>query len=311
MKQTSISLDIRQRHRSAASDLPVLEISAVERRELDRALTLSGLVGAFRRKALPPLETVRAKLRKTIATYGLASTEFGRALGAFGERRTNTACLIITGAPQGVSTKLFLALVGELLGQIDHIPEEGGYLIEVSERPDQKPGRPSFANNEPFALHIDLSYAPSPPTIMLLQAVRNSPEDAGYSVLADVNEAIALLDRRTVQELLLPNFLFPAPAHFNGSSHVKAPILSVSPYHDAQYFVRFRRDALQTATRGALLAVNELVDALDEVKVEFMLGESSIICADNRRVLHGRTGFLSNLERARALNRMYVKGRTQ
>jgi alpha-ketoglutarate-dependent taurine dioxygenase len=53
------------------------------------------------------------------------------------------------------------------------------------------------------------------------------------------------------------------------------------------------------------------VDALDQVKVEFMLPEGAIICADNRRVLHGRTGFLSNMAHARALNRMYVKGRAQ
>lgn len=294
-------------------DMPALHVESVERRVIERALAKSGLLKAFGAKKLPALKRTRAKLREIIASEGLADSEFGRQLSAFGRRETNFGMMIATGMPEAAPPKLSLALIGELIGAIDHIEAEGDWLIEVAERPNQTPGRPSFANNHAFPLHTDLSYSPAPPAIMLLQSVSNSPEDAGYSVLADFGAATMRLDRSTLEELAKPDFLFPAPTHFKGERHVHAPILTTGAHNRMQHFIRFRRDDLRMESRSALLAVEDLSAALDEVKIEFLLAEGMIAIVDNWRVLHGRTGFLSNPTptRARVLNRMYVKAVSQ
>jgi hypothetical protein len=255
------------------------------------------------------IEDITARCQNYIGKTGLADTPLGRDLTAFAQRRTNYGLTLVRGAPENVPAVATLVFLANLIGLLHHVPEEGPPIIQVREKPGASGGRPSSANNRPFTTHTDLSYTPDRPHFMILQAERNFPETCGYSVFADVGSAVMRLMPSTVAMLCSDNYLFPAPDHFKGGKVVRAPILQRDDEGKGHFYVRFRRDELQAATREAMLAVMEFIAALEAVKVELLLENNTMAVVDNWRVLHGRTGYLSDPspDRARILNRVYVR----
>jgi L-asparagine oxygenase len=196
-----------------------------------------------------------------------------------------------------------------MLGTVVRFENEGDYLIEVKEDPTlaDKSGRPGFASSGEFFLHTDLSYVESPPQFMCLHSVANDAREGGFSEFADVVDAARTLDDQTVAGLQEQQYGFPAPKHYKGGGEVLQAILSKSGRREP-YEIRFRRDNLNAKTRDGICNVARLVEALSSSMTEVFLEPNSMVIVDNRRVLHGRTAFVSGLAREpRHINRLYFE----
>ena len=213
--------------------------------------------------------------------------------------------LIIEDFPEVRYPRRLIAIAGEIFGRVVKYPGEGDYIIEIKEQQALAGDRPSFKNSRPFYLHSDLSYADSPPQFMLIHSIRNNPKEGGFSGFADIESVVQLLTPSAREELQKPQFLFPAPPHYEGKSFVQFPILTKAP-GQITWNVRFRRDSLFSITRDGIEAIAQLIQALDQTAFEIVLHQNSMVLVNNRRYLHARTAFVSKQSTPRHLNRVYI-----
>jgi len=214
---------------------------------------------------------------------------------------------LVSGLPRVDRPDCLTAGFAELSGGLDLIAGEGDFVIEIREDPNLEPGRPSFQNAQDFFPHTDLSYSDEPPSKLLLHCVDTGSAIGGESQLCLVSDVIRALDEETKAWLRRPVFQFPTPSHYTGGQVPLAPIIT-GPPEDAE--IRFREDALGAESRDAILATTRLSTAIADNVIELRLAPSEMLVIDNRRVLHGRTGFINRGgDGGRHINRAYARSR--
>lgn len=214
---------------------------------------------------------------------------------------------VLVDVPTPENPLALLTTIGCLLGRVVRYEGEGSHIIEIKDDPNQDGSRPSFANSREFFFHTDLSYVPDPPPFLVMHSLSNDPGEGGLSLFASVDDLVASLSARTIEELSTRQFQFPAPSHYRGASVVTFPVLSNVP--TAGPTIRFRRDNLRAESRAGIKAVIDLVDAMQMHGVEYHLSAGSVALVANQRFLHGRTAYVSSAaaKQPRHLNRMYVE----
>jgi hypothetical protein len=218
---------------------------------------------------------------------------------------------LVRGLPRDDDPTCLGAIVGATLGPIVKYPGEGDWIIAIKEDAARQDARPSFANAREFFLHTDLSYAPTPPEYFAMQSVINNPGEGGISVFCDSASVLDALDSADIDELHKPQFIFPAPPHYEGVSSVTLPILTPRSGWTRSR-VRFRRDNLRSETRPGISAVIALIQAMSRSTFEILLDSGTVALIDNHRILHGRTAFVGSADSAikrppRHLKRMYIQ----
>lgn len=225
-----------------------------------------------------------------------------------GNANASPGLLILSNLPIVENPFRLVAIIASLAGNIVSYPGEGEHIIAIKAQQTIPGERPNFKNAHPFYLHTDLSYTDKPPKLMGLYSRHNDAEEGGFSVFADVREAVKHLSESDIEELQKPQFLFPAPSHFEGPPAVIHSILSRGP-KSGEWNVRFRRDNLGVLTRPGIEAVIRFIAALKQVSFEMSLDPHTIALADNRSFLHGRTAFAEGYKggEPRCLYRVYAE----
>ncbi len=181
-----------------------------------------------------------------------------------------------------------LIRLGRMLGTTDvGIEEEllGATVMHLRHNPDITPKnqQPAYFTSDYFPLHTDVSYVPNPPRFMLLHCVNQDPEGGGSNLLADCNQALALLTDEERAKIRQPvfNFLYP-PNCVEGQSLAYA-ISGSGLWRYKHSSMRFPQD-----TEVAVARFNQ---ALIDVSITLLLERGDMLIVDNHRIAHGRTGF--------------------
>lgn len=295
------------------SDLSYFNVTAADADLIERVFINSRLNSLPWHQELPSLFAVKTLFQDAIRKFGLCETSLGQTLQELSARKPESGWLIIDDLPKSIHPHVLLGLCSYLIGDITEVPGAGPYISQVKEQADAQSDRPSHANNLSFELHTDRSFLKeSRPEFQLLQSVYNPAGYGGLSEVANIDEALSVLNpdtaQSTISALSEENFLFPAPPHSNpkGGDMIQGAILEAVSGTLNRHYIRFRQDGLLALTDEAQNAVALLVDALNKVKTQFLLEDGQILITDNWRALHGRTNILSNPLRPRELNKSYV-----
>lgn len=178
--------------------------------------------------------------------------------------------------------------VAELIGTLDlRIDEEliGPAVMNLRYDPAKitPEEKPAYFTANDFPLHTDVSYVPTPPEFMLLHCVHPDPGGGGVTVMADCDQAAALIsapERATLARSVF-NFLYP-PNCPVGESDVHAICESE--------LWRFKHSAMRIPP-FAESAVASFHQALMQVSITLFLERGDLLIADNHRIAHGRTAF--------------------
>ncbi len=218
-----------------------------------------------------------------------------------------TGVFHVSNLPVVEDSRVLSAVLGFLLGQVVRYEGEGDYIIEIKVQRTSGLDRPSFRNSREFLPHTDLSYAPQPPPYFFLHSLHNDRQEGGFSTWCSVQDLVARLSEDVIAQLAKPQFIFPAPSHYQGGGAIVHSVLQQGP--NGSFYIRFRRDGIRAKSRAGIAAVVELVEAMTEVMKETNLEDNSVFYLDNRRCLHGRTAFLHSPASLalRHLNRVYVE----
>lgn len=143
--------------------------------------------------------------------------------------------------------------------------------------------KPAYFTSNFFPLHTDVSYVPTPPEFMLLHCAHPDPGGGGVTLLADCDEAAALIsaqDRAMLSQQVF-KFLYPpnCPVGESDTHAICAPQLW-----------RFKHAAM-CIPHFAESAVANFHRALEQVSVTFFLERGDLLIVDNYRIAHGRTAF--------------------
>lgn len=155
--------------------------------------------------------------------------------------------------------------------------------------------------NRPLSLHTDSSYQPAPHAMVAFQMVRADP-DGGDTVLATVEDIVAVLDPALVETLCQPVFPFGKGA---------GPVLV---RRGDSFLMRYYRNQIDASVeKGAPLsdAARDALDALDmalagpATRWRFHLASGETLFLHNHKILHGRTGFAPGSTRLMYRYRMH------
>ncbi len=140
-----------------------------------------------------------------------------------------------------------------------------------------------------FDYHTDLQYVDDPPDYIAILCVTPDARGEGRSIFADIRAAAGGLSAEALAELQQPRFAFKAPPHYRGGLVARKPILEKDA--GGAWRVRVRFDRATADSPAAEAALKELSRALDQHRIEFLVGRGQAYIIDNRRVVHGRTPF--------------------
>jgi gamma-butyrobetaine dioxygenase len=157
----------------------------------------------------------------------------------------------------------------------------------------------------PLGPHTDNPYREPPPTLQLLHCLASSPA-GGESVFVDGLEAAKRLAEEDPDAFARLSGLAVQWRYADESTELtcRAPVLDVDA-GGSLVSVRFNERARVPSTftaelaDGHLRALRAFAEILDrrELQKRFSLEPGELVCFDNLRVLHGRTGFESGGER--------------
>jgi len=174
-----------------------------------------------------------------------------------------------------------------------------GRIFDVKTRKD--PDSNAYTNEE-LLVHNDLSTREYVPGMQLLYCIENET-DGGLSTLTD---GFAVAENFKQKQPETYKILSDNPVNFasKGESsdyRIKAPLFQ---HNETGDLIEVRWTCwLRAPLRGELKEMDKLYKAQKDFyrlandpkyKVEFKLMPGDMMCMDNRRVLHGRTGFTEN-----------------
>ena len=160
----------------------------------------------------------------------------------------------------------------------------------------------------PFQFHTEVAAHPASPDYILLSCLRANCEHNASTVVADVARACAKLDGEALDALQREDFELLSPQSFRSTrAHFVCRVLQrVGSDFEARLNLNGMR-ALSDRGRVALARFAEAL-AAEGVVSSVQLRAGDLLVIDNRRSVHGRTGFSPRYDGAdRWLQRIYVR----
>ncbi|MEU6620228.1 TauD/TfdA family dioxygenase [Streptomyces litmocidini] len=235
-----------------------------------------------------------------------------RALISFRDRGNESGTLLLRGLPVGelpatpdrvedepAWTEVAVATIAQLmvmsvLGRsISYSDEKNGDLVQ-----DVSPKRGAETRQENsgsilLELHTEDGFHPAAPHFLSLLCLRGDRDGVAATVTGGIGDVLPALDARTVEALRRPEFRTRFSSSFVHDTDEEVltppmPVLS-GPAHDPDLRVDFHGTVGVTAeARDALATLQAaMLDALRGI----VLRPGELIILDNRRTVHGRTGF--------------------
>lgn len=188
-----------------------------------------------------------------------------------------------------ITQLMVMSLLGDVISYAD---EKDGRLIQDI---CPVPGREHRQENSGsclLELHTEDGFHPNKPHFISLMTLRSDHDASAVTVAGGIRAALPLLDEETIAALWRPEFQIRLSSSFVGVDRVacSAPtaVLSGSP-DDPDLCVDLHAMFAQTAS-GAR-ALDRLRDAFMSTMVGTVLTPGDLLIIDNRKAVHGRTGF--------------------
>jgi L-asparagine oxygenase len=185
--------------------------------------------------------------------------------------------------------------------------EKGGALVQDVV---PVPGREDFQGNAgsvTLKMHTENAFHPHSPDFIALLCLRNDHDNVAGLRTSCVRQAIGLLPRQIREVLGQARFVTSAPPSF-GHTAVSAGPRAVLEGDPEDPNVRVDFAATDPLDVAAATALDQLRDALDQVRRTFILQPGDLAIVDNRLTLHGRTSFHPRYDGAdRWLQRAYIQ----
>jgi len=168
--------------------------------------------------------------------------------------------------------------------------EKGGALVQDVV---PVPGQEDFQGNAgsvTLKMHTENAFHEHSPDFVALICLRNDHDNAAGLRTSCVRRAVGLLPTQIREVLSQPRFVTSPPPSFGNSvpSAGPRPVLEGDP-EDPNIRVDFA--ATDPVDVVAATALDQLREALDQVRRTFILQPGDLAIVDNRLVLHGRTSF--------------------
>ena len=212
-------------------------------------------------------------------------------------------------AGQGTSAQQ-LVKTAEMVGDVDLLIEEslsGPTVMELRHDPvrGRSASEAAYFTCDAFPQHTDMAYVECPPRYLLMQCVRQSPNQGGTTLLAHCDAARDRLSKDELAALTEPVYRFKFPP---GCPECSSRSFSVVHQVDRHICFRFKRSAMSfpPSARGPVEAFDE---ALTANVLAHLLLPGEILVIDNHRVTHGRTSFVDTAGSRRHLRRTYARER--
>lgn len=189
-----------------------------------------------------------------------------------------------------ISQLMLLSVLGDVISYAD---EKGGSLIQDvcpvagAEQAQENTGSCLLE------LHTEDGFHPNKPHFVSLLGLRSDHEQRAATVAAGIRRAYPNLSAEHAAILREPQFRIRLASSFTGPDGVAfsepLPVLSGS-LHDPDLCVDFH--AMQPLTDAAREAFDALRDHMLDVLVGVILQPGDLLVVDNRKAVHGRTGFV-------------------
>jgi L-asparagine oxygenase len=218
------------------------------------------------------------------------------------------------GMAAGHWSRLCTSTVGELcvmsvLGDvIAYADEKGGRLIQDTIPVRGAETRQENTNSALLELHIEDGFHPFKPHFVGLHCLRGDDDQTGLTVFGSARSAVRDLSADTVARLRTPQFRVKHSTSFtgDGAATYSPPLPALSgPANDPDILVGF--DGTSCTTAEGERALELLRAAVMRNLVSVVLKPGDLLVIDNRRAVHGRTGFTPRYDgRDRWLRRCFV-----
>lgn len=191
-----------------------------------------------------------------------------------------------------VTTLSQLAVSSVLGGVIAYEDEKDGRLLQDTVPVRGAERRQENTNSALLELHVEDAFHPHGPDFLTLHCLRGDHEAMGLTVFAAVRGVLPFLDDKTVTVLREPRFRTRLSTSFIGDGPTRyaqtAPLLT-GPVDDPDVSVVF--GATESLDPTAETALRELRTQLMARLQGTVLAPRDLVIVDNRRAVHGRTGF--------------------
>ncbi|MFE0020226.1 TauD/TfdA family dioxygenase [Amycolatopsis sp. NPDC059021] len=191
-----------------------------------------------------------------------------------------------------VTTLGQLAISSVLGGVIAYADEKAGRLVQDTIPVKGAETRQENSNSALLELHVEDTFHPFRPDFLTLHCLRGDHELAGLTVVGSMRGVLPSLDESTVDILRQPRFRTRLSTSFTGSGparYAPASAILTGPVADPDVSVVFgATESLDEDADAALLALRAAVMA--ELRGT-VLEPGDLMIVDNRRAVHGRTGF--------------------
>jgi L-asparagine oxygenase len=207
-----------------------------------------------------------------------------------------------------VSTLGQLMVMSVLGDVISYADEKDGRLIQdVCPVPGAE-FRQENTGSSLLELHTEDGFHPTMPHFISLLGLRSDHDRSAVTVGSGIRAALPLLSAGTIDALRRPDFRMRLASSFVGQDAVAyshaLPVLS-GHRDDPDLCVDFH--AMEPTTLAAESAFVALRDALMATMVGAVLGPGDLLVVDNRKAVHGRTGFVPRYDgRDRWLRRCFT-----
>ena len=185
---------------------------------------------------------------------------------------------------------MVMSVLGDVISYADE--KEGRLIQDVCPVPGAET-RQENSGSCLLELHTEDGFHPSMPHFISLLGLRSDHERCAVTVGSGIRAALPLLDPETVATLRRPEFRVRLASSFVGQDAVvHTPPIPVLSGHvdDPDLCVDFH--AMEPMTASAARAFVALRDALMSTMVGTVLGPGDLLVVDNRKAVHGRTGFV-------------------
>ncbi len=209
-----------------------------------------------------------------------------------------------------VSEGLLTGLSQALGDVVCYEDERGGtYLHNVAPAKEEVGKLSSGGSKRKLKLHTELSFFQSRPDFLSLICVKKDHDSVAETTFVDVEQAVQLLSKSTIQLLQSKRFIHRTPDSFH-KAHNGEIWSSPTPVlfsRNGQYFANLSfvfSKALDSEAETALALFEEALDAREQ-SVKLTPGDFLVI--DNHKALHSRRPFIPKFDgQDRWLQRVFI-----
>ncbi|HWF36014.1 MAG TPA: TauD/TfdA family dioxygenase [Solirubrobacteraceae bacterium] len=188
-----------------------------------------------------------------------------------------------------ISQLVVMSMLGDVISYAD---EKDGRLIQDI---CPIPGAEELQENTGSALlelHTEDGFHPNKPDFLSLLALRSDHAGEAMTVACGIRAVLPDLDEAVLDVLRQPLYRIRLASSFVGNGVKRysppMPVLSGCP-HDPELCVDFH--AMEAMTPGAAYAFEDLRERMLDSLVGVALAPGEMLIVDNRKAVHGRTGF--------------------